>query len=78
MIGGQNVIVFMLMCVACHNMGHCYVKLSQFDTAEEAFSQALSIFTAIHPQGCEEISIGGTTVLRQLLFMNITNYCFCS
>ena len=67
MIGGQNVIVFMLMCVVCHNMGACYVKLSQFDTAEEALSQALSIFTAILPQEHHQISNSGTTVLRQLL-----------
>ena len=67
MIGGVTVTVLMLLCVVCCNMGSCYVKLSQFDTAEEAFSQALSIFTALVPQEHHMISNSGTTVLRQLL-----------
>ena len=35
----------------CHNMGMCYVELSQLDAAEEAFSHSLAIVTATFPQG---------------------------
>ena len=66
MIGGVSVTVLMLLCVVCNNMGGCYMKLSQFDTAEEAFSQALTIYSTLLPQGHHNISNSGTTVLRQL------------
>jgi hypothetical protein len=43
-------------------MGVCYAKLRHFDAAEEAFRQALSIYTIILPQGHAEISKSWTNV----------------
>jgi Tfp pilus assembly protein PilF len=35
------------MATVCHNMGWCYIKLSQFDAAEETLSRAQSVLTAM-------------------------------
>ena len=38
------------------------MKLSQFDAAEEALSQSLSIETTLHPHGHNQISLSETKV----------------
>ena len=43
------------------------MNLSQFDAAEEAFSQSLRIKSAIFPQGHGRITASETTTKRQLL-----------
>ena len=48
-------------------MGICYLKLSQFDAAELAFSQSLRIQTAKYPPGHDQISLSEPTV----------SYSFC-
>jgi Tfp pilus assembly protein PilF len=45
------------MAAVCHNMGYCYMKLSQFGAAEEALSHANNIQTAILPRGHKDISM---------------------
>ena len=67
----------LFFCEVCHNMGMCYVKLSQLDAAEEAFSQSLAIWTKIFPQGDDSISNSETI---EIIVINNHNQacCFCS
>ena len=37
--------------VQCHNMGICYTEFSQLDASDQAFAQALRIYTALLQQG---------------------------
>ena len=55
--------IVILFCAVCFNMGRCYMNLSNFDAAEEALSQSLSIGTAIYPRRHHLISLSETTVL---------------
>ena len=55
-----DVTVFLLFFLVCLDMGLCYMKLLQFDAAEEAFSQSLKILTTIFPQGNDDISTSET------------------
>ena len=41
-------------------MGVCHMELSQLDAAEEAFSQSLSIKSAIFPHDDNQISLSET------------------
>ena len=50
------------LCTVCFNMGVCHMKLSQLDAAEKAFSQSMSIMSAIFPHGHGMISLSETTV----------------
>ena len=61
-MSGCHCAIIILLCVVCFNMGGCYMKLSQFDAAEEALSQSLSIQTTLHPHGHNQISLSETKV----------------
>ena len=52
--------MFLLFFLVCFYMGLCYMKLLQFDAAEEALSQSLKILTAIFPQRNDDISASET------------------
>ena len=52
--------MFLLFFLVCLDMGLCYMKLLQFDAAEEALSQSLKILTTIFPQGNDYISTSET------------------
>ena len=52
----NNITILLLLCLVCHNMGACYVKLSQLDAAEKAFSQSLQLKTSLYSPGHYKIS----------------------
>ena len=61
-MSGCHYVTVIFLCTVCFNMGACHMKLSQLDAAEEAFSQSLSIKSAIFPYGHNEISRSETKV----------------
>ena len=61
------VTVVLLLCVVCVYMGMCYMKLLQFDEAEESVSESLRIYTSLYPQGHSIISTSETETERTVL-----------
>ena len=52
----NNITILLLLCLVCHIMGACYVKLSQLDAAEKALSQSLQLKTYLYSPGHDAIS----------------------
>ena len=61
-MSGCHYAISILLCVVCCNMGGCYIMLSQLDAAEKAFSQSVSIMSAMFPHGHPTISLSEMTV----------------
>ena len=51
-------------------MGFCCMKLAQLDAAEESFLQALSIYSALFPEGDDRISYSETIIIEITAIVN--------
>lgn len=46
------------MLIACLSLGACYIEMSKLNEAEEAFSEAVRINSAVLPPGHRDITAG--------------------